>query len=139
MGQCLMRSSKKYKQLEKDKIDRYSYSFDKRNEPKQENQKSNVAKKKELKNSPKSERNDWVNHYYWSRSEASNRAERRVRKMRYLTQCELDAGKRRRKIGAAYGGRRKKSSNRIPNDRAIKQDRKRRRQRQIRDSLVMRL
>ena len=86
MGQCLMRSSKKYKQMDKEKIDRYSCSFDKRNEPKLENLKNNLPTKREIKNSPKSERSDWVNHYHWSRSEASNRAERRVRKMRYLTQ-----------------------------------------------------
>jgi len=134
-----MRSSKKYKQMEKEKIDRYSCSFDKQNEPKLENLRNSVPKKKEIKNSQKSEKNDWVNHYHWSRSEAANRAERRVKKMRYLTQCELDGGKKRRKIGAAYGGRRKRGANRIPNDRAIKQDRKRRRQRQMRDSVVMRL
>ena len=64
------------------------------------------------------------------------RAERRVKKMRYLTQCELDGGKKRRKIGAAYGGRRRKGTNRIPNDRAIKQDRKKRRQRQVREGMM---
>lgn len=133
MGQCLMPSSKKYKAIEKEKIDRYTCSFNKSSALKPENLKNKAPIKKETKNSPKSERYPWDN---WQRSEAANRAERRVRKMRYLTQCELDGGKKRRKIGAAYGGRRKKSSNRIPNDRAIKQDRKKRRQRQIRDSML---
>lgn len=71
----------------------------------------------------------------WQASERANRAERRVRKMRFLVSYELEVGKKRRKIGAAYGGRRKRNSNRIPNDRAKKIDRKKRRHRQINDSL----
>ena len=75
----------------------------------------------------------------WHASEVSNRAERRVRKMRLLQQYEATLGKKRRKIGAAYGKRRKKSSNRISNERAKKKDRGRRRQRQMNERNQWRL
>lgn len=127
MGLCLTTKFKKDKTVEKIG---YGYTFTE-SDPKPMPIIKNKTRKK-TKESPKpTKKCVWD---AWQASEKSNRAERKVKKMRYLTQCELDAGKKRRKIGAAYGGRRKKSSNRIPNDRAIKQDRKKRRQRQIRDS-----
>lgn len=71
----------------------------------------------------------------WQASEASNHAERRVRKMRFMVDYEQSVGKKRRKVGAALGRRKRRSANRIPNERAKKIDRRKRRQRQINDSM----
>jgi len=134
MGQCLSLQNHKYKCLFSDlKKDKTVEKTENVIRPIELKLKHKTTDKKISKTPPKSDKTVWDD---WQRSEAANRAERSVKKMRYLTQCELDGGKTRRKIGAAYGGRRRKGANRIPNDRAKKQDRKKRRQRQMRDCSV---